>query len=331
MKPVFMRLAAVALALGVAAPSFAAQDAPAAMSEIAVGDALPHAFFVKPAGTGPFPAVVVLGGSEGGDRFARSQAKTLLAEGYAVLGLPYYSPAYPGMPGQLAGLPQAFASIPLEKLAAARDWLNARSDVKRGALGVLGVSKGAEFALAGTSRIPGYAAVVAIVPSDVIWEGWGAGTKPGEPSSFAWEGRPLPFVPYLGMEAEFAKFGTGERPNLRKPQDAGRAANPDRVPAARIAVEKIAAPVLVAGGDKDEVWASGPMARTIAAERGKIPGLETVTLTFPDAGHMLSGTGVQSTNPAFQFSDSDLAAQRSVWQATRDFLAKYLKRDPASK
>lgn len=326
MKAMCTRILALALVACAPAATFAAPGEHSAPTEIAVGEAIPYAFFLKPAGSGPFPAIVLLGGSEGGDWFARNQARTLLAEGYAVLGLPYYAPAYPGMPSKMPELPQAFASIPLEKLAQARDWLAARADVRPGALGVLGVSKGAEFALAGTSRFAGFAAVVAIVPSDVIWEGWGAGIKPGEPSSFSWAGKPLPFVPYLGMEAEFAKFGTGERPNLRKPQDAGRAANPDRVPAARIAVEKIEAPVLVAGGDKDEVWASGPMARTIAEVRQKAGGLETVALIFPDAGHMLSGTGEQSTNPAFQFSDSDLAAQRQVWQATRDFLARHLKK-----
>lgn len=322
----FSHLFTAALLMAVSLPSVAAPERSAqASAEVKVGDALPHAFFMTPDGRGPFPAVVLLGGSEGGDWFARSQSKALLAEGYAVLGLPYYSPAFPGMPSRLPGLPQAFSSIPLEQLATARDWLTARPEVRRDAIAVMGVSKGAEFALAGTSRIPGFAAVVAIVPSDVIWEGWGMGTKPGEPSSFSWNGKPLPFVPYLGMEAEFAKFGTGERPNLRKPQDAGRAANPGRVPAARIEVEKIAAPVLIAGGDKDEVWASGPMARSIGETRDRAGGLETVTLTFPDAGHMLSGTGEQSTNPAFQFPESDLAAQRTVWQATREFLARHLK------
>lgn len=321
----FSQLFAAAFLLALSSPAAAAPDPAQSFTETKVGEALPYAFFMKPDGDGPFPAIVLLGGSEGGDWFARNQSKALLGEGYAVLGLPYYSPAFPGMPSRFPGLPEAFSSIPLERLATARDWLAAQPEVDRKAIAVMGVSKGAEFALAATSRIPGFAAVVAIVPSDVIWEGWGMGTKPGEPSSFSWGGKPLPFVPYLGMEAEFAKFGTSERPNLRKPQDSGRAANPDRVPAARIEVEKIAAPVLVAGGDKDEIWASGPMARSIGETRDRVGGLKTVTLTFQDAGHMLSGTGEQSTNPAFQFSDSDLAAQKQVWQATREFLAKHLK------
>lgn len=56
---------------------------------------------------------------------------------------------------------------------------------------------------------------------------------------------------------------------IRCPQDAGRAANPDRVAAARIPVEDIAAPVLVAGGHDDQVWDSGGMAQAIAQARDK--------------------------------------------------------------
>ena len=86
---------------------------------------------------------------------------------------------------QLPDLPEAFDSIPLEKLAIARDWLLARNDIKPDGIALYGVSKGAEFVLAAASRIDGFAAVVAIVPSDVIWEGWGPQVKPGEVSSFS--------------------------------------------------------------------------------------------------------------------------------------------------
>ena len=319
-------LAALVLAIG--AP-VAAQPGPAVSpTEVEIGDALPYAFFAKPEGDGPFPALILLGGSEGGDGSARRFASAFLEQGYAVLGLPYYSPAYFGRPQQLPGLPKAFDALPLDNLETARNWLRGREDVRSAAIGIYGVSKGAEMALAGASRIDGFAAVAAIVPSDVIWEGWGPETKPGEPSSFSWRGEALPFVPYLGMEAEFAKYADPVATvRLRTPQDAGRRANPDRVPNARIRVEDIDEPVLVAGGDADNTWNSGLMAQNIAERRAEASDLETVAMIFPDAGHALSGTGKQLTEGTFRYSEANLAAQRKIWPATLEFFAEHLKRE----
>lgn len=309
-----------------AAPLAAAPGAPVAPTEVMVGEQLPYAYFATPDGPGPFPVVIVLGGSEGGDGGSRSSAPRFLEQGYAVLGLPYYSPGYLPAASRLPELPEAFASIPLEKLAIARDWLTGRDDVKTDGIGLYGVSKGAEFVLAGASRIDGFAAVVAIVPSDVIWEGWGPGIAPDQASSFSWEGEPLPYVPYLGMEEEFKKYAVpGSVVRLRTPQDAGRRANPDRVPPARIRVEDIDEPVLVAGGDADNTWSSGAMAQNIAERRAERGGLETVALVFPDAGHALSGTGVQRTTGDFRYDEPTLAAQQKIWPATLAFLAKHLK------
>lgn len=292
-----------------------------------VGDTLPYAYFATPEGDGPYPVIILLGGSEGGDMGSRGAAPRFLAEGYAVLGIPYYSPGYLPPERQLPDLPEAFDAIPLEKLAIARDWLLARKDVKADGIGLYGVSKGAEFALAGSSRIDGFAAVAAIVPSDVVWEGWGPGIGPDEVSSFSWNGEPLPYVPYLGMEEEFRKYAIpGAVVRLRTPQDAGRRANPGRVPAARIRVEDIDEPVLVAGGDADDTWNSGAMAQNIAERRAEAdPDLRTVALIYPDAGHALSGSGVQRTEGTFRYDEASLAAQQEIWPATLAFFARHLK------
>ncbi|MEX0341822.1 MAG: acyl-CoA thioester hydrolase/BAAT C-terminal domain-containing protein [Erythrobacter sp.] len=315
-----------ALSLAFAAPLAAEPGPPVAPTEVMVGDSLPYAYFAKPPGEGPFPVVIILGGSEGGDGGSRASAPKFLGEGYAILGIPYYSPGYLPPERQLPKLPVAFDSIPLEKLAIARDWLSQREDVKADGIGLYGVSKGAEIALAGASRIDGFAAVAAIVPSDVIWEGWGPEAKPGEVSSFSWEGEALPFVPYLGMEEEFKKYAIpGARVRLRTPQDAGRRANPERVPPARIRVELIDEPVLVAGGDPDDVWNSGAMAQNIAERRAEAGDLETVALIFPDATHALSGDGVQRTEGEFRYDEPTLEAQRVIWPATLEFFARHLR------
>jgi dienelactone hydrolase len=244
-------------------------------------------------GPGRRPALILLGGSEGGSAITRD-APVFASRGYAVLALPYYSPPGWGAtgptPAELPGLPAAFADIPLERLEQAREWLAQQPEVDASRIGVVGTSKGAEFALLAATRMPWIKAVVALVPSDVVWEGWGQGVAAGQRSSFAWKGQPLPFVPYKDFDKELAGFATGAEVRIRRPQDAGRAAHPDRVAPARIPVETITAPVLVAGGHDDQIWDSGGMAQNIADSRSKA-GRTTVTLVYPDAGHFLGGTG----------------------------------------
>jgi dienelactone hydrolase len=309
-----------ALTLTLAAPASAQQTEAPTIPEIAIGEELPGAFFMKPEGEGPFPAIILLGGSEGGDSTARRKAPLFLEQGYAVLGLPYYSPAWGDQPQQIPGLPRAFAEIPVDTAEAAKTWLSDREDVRGEDIGIYGVSKGAEFALLAGSKIEGFAAIAAIVPSDVVWEGWGTGDG-SRPSSFSWRGEALPFVQYEGMNEEFVNpTGPNGRPRLRLPHDKGRNANPQQVVAARIAVEAIDEPVFVAGGDADLVWNSGEMAQNIAERRAEA-GLPTVSLVFTDAGHALSGTGAPSERRAA----ADTEAQQVIWPATLSFFAQNLK------
>lgn len=276
--------------------------------EVALGADHPGAFFIHPAPGARRPVIILLGGSDGGDGAARFIAPRFLARGYAVLGVPYYQPGY-GPGPKIPGLPAAFADIPLDRLEGVLAWIRKRDDAGR--VGIYGVSKGAEYALAAASRIEGFDAVAAIVPSDVIWEGWGAGSDTAR-SSFSWRGAALPFVPYEGMREALGKLARGEPARLRDPHDRGRAANPVRVGPARIAVENIQAPVLVAGGGEDRTWASGTMATAIADTR-RARNLPTVALVFPDAGHGLSGTGDIPAEPA------SARAQRLTFAATLRF------------
>ena len=303
-----------------------AEPAPPLPNEMLVGDAMPGSFFAKPDDGGTYPAVILLGGSEGGDASPRRMARRFLAEGYAVFGLVYYSPSWFGREAQFPQLPAAFDGIPVDMAGTARDWLCHRRDVRCDRIGIYGVSKGAEFALLAGSLVDGFSAIAAIVPSDVVWEGWGPGTEWGENSSFAWQGEPLPFVPYIGMQEEFAKYRTGERPRLRLPHDRGRHANPERALAARILVEEIDEPVLVAGGDADNVWNSGEMSQSISERRAAV-GLETVALIFTDAGHGLSGDG---TNAEGWYEEPELEAQKVVWPATLEFFARHLQNEALS-
>jgi len=252
----------------------------------------PGAVFATLPGNVRRPALIVLGGSEGGGWVARDRSPRFASRGFAVLGLPYYSPG--AKDREIPELPAAFADIPVERLDAAFAWLKARPEVDASRVALVGVSKGAEFVLIAASRSKWITSVVAIAPTDVVWEGWGPGVEPGKRSSFAFDGKPLPFVPYREFAEELAGFRTGREVRMRRFQDKGRAADPAAAVKARIEVEKFRGPLLVIGGHDDQVWASGMMAQNIS-ERRAAAGLVTTALIFPEAGHSLSGNGWMPT------------------------------------
>jgi dienelactone hydrolase len=311
-----------------------------ARSDIAQREATPlpgARFFVAPGAAGAAgvrrPALIVLGGSEGGTRILRD-GPVWASRGYAVLALPYYSPPGWGAngptPAELPELPAAFADIPVERLQQARDWLVQQPEVDATRIGVMGTSKGAEFALLAGTKMPWIRAIVAVVPTDVVWEGWGPGVVPGTRSGFAWQGEPFPFVPYKDFDQELAGFQTGADVKIRRPQDAGRAAHPGRVPAARIPVERIAAPVLVIGGHDDQIWDSGGMAEAIVRARAAA-GRVTEAVIDREAGHFLGGTGWAPTtqyNVGPSKSGGTPAAnartQARAWAATIAFLQRHV-------
>ena len=293
-------------------------------------DKFPGAVFASLPGKERRPALILLGGSEGGNLITRSAAPWA-SLGFAVLALPYYAPpGWQSRASEFPGLPAAFADIPVDRLNEARAWLQARSDVDGERIGLHGTSKGAEFALIAASRLPWIKSVVAVVPSDVVWEGWGQGVEPGKRSSFSFEGKSLPFVPYQDFAEELQGFQNGTPVHLRRPQDKGRAAHPAAAVAARIRAENYKGPLMVVGGQDDQVWASGMMAHNIAERRAEA-GLETVSLIFSDAGHFLSAQGLSPTTQ-YELSPSrgggtpegNARAQAEAWTASVAFLKRTL-------
>lgn len=271
------------------------------------------------------PVVIALGGSEGGSSFGRAFGPWLAGQGYAVLALPYYAPDWGSE--KLPGLPVDFADIPVDRLEAVYRWIEGRPDLDQRRIGLYGVSKGGEFAIIAASRFSWLKAVAAIVPSDVVWEGWGPDVEVDDTrSSFSWVGQPLPFVPYKDMRETIAALYRGEARTLREPHERGRASNPARVTAATIPVDHYRGALLVAGGGKDETWPSAVMAENIASTRDKA-GLPTTVLIFPDAGHGLSGSGWEPENYPRTASNpmATAHAQVAVRKATLDLFAKALR------
>jgi len=137
--------------------------------------------FFKPSGSSTYPAIIAVGGSEGGIGFGRRIGAVLASHGYSTLGLAYF--AYPGLPSDLA-------NISLEYFETAIRWLQSRDDVQAEKIAVVGLSRGGELALVLGSTFPQIKAVVAYVPSNR----YGRNVKPPR-NQPAWTYRGTPFQP----------------------------------------------------------------------------------------------------------------------------------------
>ncbi len=283
------------------------------------------AFILMPDGGAGTGAVAVLGGSEGGDGTARRIGAALAEAGFTVLGVPYFRSYGDASAGPHASLPSSFANLRVECVGEAVDWLRSETGIARNQVALYGFSKGAELALLAASLGGPYAAVVAISPSDVVWEGWGSGVAPGTCSGFSWEGRPLPFVPYEGFAWEMARYARRDHgARLANAHEAGRARHPRRVAQARIVAERARCPMLLAAGGRDLAWPSARMAASIATRRGRA-GLETGLLVYPECGHVLCGRG-DWRHPTSPTGTEDQKARAAIWTATIGFLEGVLAR-----
>lgn len=294
-------------------------------------DSLPGALFAIPPSATKLPAVVIIGGSEGGSLITLAAAP-LASHGFAVLALPVFSPPDRRTAArEIPELPAHWADMPVETLNRARDWLSKRPEVDASRIALHGTSMGAVLALLAAAHLSWPAAVVAIVPSDIVWEGWGPGIEEGKRSTFSVGGQPLPFVPLVGYEEEIKGFDRQEPVFVRRPHERGRATYPERIAAARVPVERIRVPLLVIGGHDDQMWPSGDMARNIVQSR-KAAGLETEALLYREAGHSLYDTGYAPTthyNSGLRKTggnpEANARAQAEIWPRTIQFLHRALK------
>lgn len=241
-------------------------------------------FFPPLASSGPHPAVLLLGGSEGGlGGGTHHMALALQKEGFAVLHLAYF-----GAPGQ----PDALEHIPLELFDKGLDWLKARSDVDPQRIAVMGASKGAEAALLVASRRVDVGAVVAGMPSSVVWPGidWGSGGQ-SHHASWSASGKELaamPFGDWNQAEGIISVYRTVEDPAQRTA--ATRAAIP---------IERARAKVLLVCGEAETMWPACSMARQVAARSKARSGPEVTVLAYEDAGHFVFGPPIARNHPFY--------------------------------
>jgi dienelactone hydrolase len=301
-RSLVLSLLAGALSLG--AGHTLAQTAPEPV--ISLGPGMVGMYFAPPSGRGQ--VLLVLGGSEGGLQGSGPLARKLAEHGFGALALSYF-----GGPGQ----PQALENIPLETLEAGVDWVRSRPGLGARPLAVVGVSKGGEAALLLASRDPRLCAVVAGVPSSVVWAGIDMAHPmvPVTVSSWSQGGKSLPFVPYA--EGPFRGVRDLYERSLVK-----------AAPEAAIPVEKIKGPILLISGKSDQLWPSTPMSETVMARlEAKHFAYAHSHLAYDNAGHAAFGPPLAADSPNMSRLASlggtaagNQAARADNWPKTLAFL-----------
>jgi acetyl esterase/lipase len=159
-RPTALKIMLVCTA--VAAFAFKVAAAPAPVRTTVTANGLVADLYTPAEMNGRLPAIIVLGGSEGGLGNAGAWEAWLIAShGYVALHVSYFN-----APGQT----QRLALIPLEYFKTAIDWLRSQPEVDPDRVGIMGTSIGGETALVVASYYSEIKIVIAAAPSSVIWD-----------------------------------------------------------------------------------------------------------------------------------------------------------------
>lgn len=283
-----------------------------------------------PATPGPHPAVLVLGGSEGGLYPQVNEAALLASHGYVALGLAYFQGFQAG-DAAVAQLPKMLMNIPLEYFIKAANWLKQQADVDPNRIAIMGWSKGAEAALITAAEFPkAFQAVIGFMPSSVVWSGIEYGPGPIS-SSWTLGGKPLPWVnPVINP----AMFSSGKPLAFRDSYQAGLN-DAAAIRKAAIPVETIVGPVLLISAGDDQIWPSPVMAQQIMRRLATHHhAYSDESLCYADAGHAIlppyrptNASLVAFPGGSFAFGGNPTAyafADRDAWNKVLDFLNKSL-------
>lgn len=247
-----------------------------------------------PPGAGPHPSVIVLTGGGGGiDEY---RGALLASHGYAALNLGYFA---------MPGLPRGLVNIPLEYFENAIRWMRAQPWLRDRFLAVWGESRGGELALLLGATFNEINAVVAWVPSGVVF--WPLG--PAEPADMrpraAWtfRGKPLPYLQENNTSVGPLPVAEAGRPVAYAPFYLSQLRDARAVERAIIPVEKTQGPILLVSGIDDQMWPSSALA-DIAMRR-----LETYRHPYPfrhlkykGAGHLILVPGGPRTSRTLRLS-----------------------------
>lgn len=237
-----------------------------------------------PAGEGPFPAIILLSGSGGG--LSEAQAALYAAHGYAGLALAYFRAGH---------LPNDLIRIPLEYFERAIAWLAARPEIDAERLAVGGASRGGELSLLLASRYPQFKAVVANVPSAIVYGGVGSDESAYFQPAWTHGGKAVTFFTSRRNSAERDVPQPGV-PFALTPLFLRGLEEEEPVQAAAIPVERINGPVLLISGRDDAMWPSTRYSDMVMA-RLKEHGhpYPDQHLAYDGAGHVIGQPWVPTT------------------------------------
>jgi dienelactone hydrolase len=280
-------------------------------------DGLVATWFAPSSGT-VGPALLVLGGSEGGKEITMRLAASLHAKGYGALALAYFG---------AEGLPDQLEEIPLEYFTRALDWLARQPGVDPSRIGVIGGSKGAEAALLLASRDRRVRAVLAFTPSDYAWQSVDWNDWSDTPS-WTEAGAPVPYLRYTPFDPAAGLRAMYDRSVAEAGVDARNAA--------RIPIENSVASVMLVAGEQDALWgavaASDRIAATLAAAGHAH---EVLVLSYAEAGHVVFIGGPLAVDdpllerilPMGGTREGVITAINDAWPKSLAFLERNLRLD----
>jgi len=262
-----------------------------------------------------YPGVILLGGSNGGA--IKWMAKAIASDGFSVLTLPYWK--YPD-------LPQNLVNIPLEYFLKAFQWIKNQRSVKKGKIGLIGGSRGAELVLLLGSMADEFKAIVAWVPAAHLWQGMEFTRLV---PCWTYKGKALPFLGSVVSPEELKKFSTGAVTSFRQyfEKDLKRL-DPELIKKATIQVEKIKAHLLMVSGTDDQTWPSTEFSEMIINRLKKYNfEYDYKHIKGENAGHQVFIPDfIVGTYRAFNGGTrkAELVWSIKAWKETLLFLHKYL-------
>ncbi len=184
-------------------------------------------------------AMIVVSGSEGGLKYATICAQFLQSHGIAALAVGYFDTEHS---------PKYLSKIPIETIQEAMIFLQDKGYQK---IGIQGISKGAEYALAAAIEYEEISCVILKTPSWFYSEGL-KNKKGSSTSCWSYRGKELSYTPYKDKNMHALKQILRHKEFNILESNMNKTINPDSI----IEVENIHGPILIFSTKADTVWPS---------------------------------------------------------------------------
>ncbi|MEK4250038.1 acyl-CoA thioesterase/bile acid-CoA:amino acid N-acyltransferase family protein [Paenibacillus sp. FSL W7-1287] len=284
----------------------------------------------SPKQPGKYPAVIVVGGSDGAVHEAA--AAMLAAQGYVVLALAYFG---------REGLPKGIENIPLEYVDHAFQYLESKTNVDHHNLGMIGFSRGAELTLLYALHYPKLKSVIAVAPSAVVFSGV-VNFQPIDAPAWTFKGKPLKYFKAkrtLGDTATFFYHWIFRKPYSGLPSIHRNLQDTRQLEDNAIAVENIHSPMMFLSGRDDHVQPAEFFTKRMEQRLSNHPFHElNEYIYYEDAGHFAAfpgslpnlpqTVGDTNYNMTMIFGGTRRANAKAAlesWEHTLKFLDKTLK------